>query len=115
MENELEIKPYADLFGADLSGANLSGADLSGANLFGAKDGQKKIIDIEQGPTRSRKYQFVLFIYNDNSHLIKAGCRNLDISKFYKHAKTYTCETKKAKTFAILKYFEKILEIRNGK
>ena len=33
---ELEIKPYANLYGADLHGADLRGANLYGANLYGA-------------------------------------------------------------------------------
>ena len=102
----------ANLREADLTGANLRGADLRGAYLRGAKDDEKIIIDIEQGPMRDNQWQFLLYIYKNGEHAIKAGCRNFTINEYKRHTETYSNDIKKSKTMAIINYFEKILEIR---
>jgi len=95
----------ADLSGANLSGANLSRADLSRADLDRAMVNAKPVKTLVARVTRNDGYSFFLWQFQDDSHVIIAGCRTLTIDEFQAHvAAKYPGTPKAAETLAILDY-----------
>jgi len=95
----------AYLSGANLSGANLSRADLSRADLDRAMVNAKPVKTLVARVTRNDGYSFFLWQFQDDSHVIIAGCRTLTIDEFQAHvAAKYPGTPKAAETLAILDY-----------
>ena len=88
----------ADLRGADLSRANLRGADLRWADLIGAKN-------TLLGGQRSDGYQFYL-TNKDSGWRVIAGCRDMTISDYKNHVKTYNDKEKEFETLLLLDHLE---------
>jgi uncharacterized protein YjbI with pentapeptide repeats len=114
----------ADLRGADLTGADLTGADLTdadltdavlrGANLTGADLTGKKIESLVARVTRNDGYEFYLWRFQDDSHVIQAGCQTSDIPSYREHVRDsypgrHNAHELTAETLAILDYFERRL------
>ena len=106
----------AYLAGANLAGANLDGAYLARANLAGAYlaraylDG-KKVAALVGRVTRNDGYEFILWRFEDGSHVIRAGCRTFTIEQYRAHvAKEYPDTDKATETLAIIAFLEGRLE-----
>ena len=110
----------ASLVGASLDGARLDGARLDGARLVGASlDGAhlvgKKVSKLIARVTRNDGYEFFLWLFQDGSHVIRAGCQTHDIPGYRAHvAEDYPRRPNAAEvtreTLAILDYLERRLK-----
>jgi hypothetical protein len=106
----------ASLVGARLDGANLDGARLVGARLVGALVRNRSLKEVKIAKliarmTRNDGYEFILWLLQDGSALIKAGCQTNDIEGYAKHVAEQYPDTDKAReTLAILDYFKERLK-----
>jgi len=111
----------ANLDGANLDGAYLARAYLDGANLDGAYlarayldraylDG-KEIRALCGRVTRNDGYEFMLWLFKDGAHVIRAGCRTFTADEYRAHVAAKYPDTDKAReTLAIIAFLEARLE-----
>ena len=95
--------------GADLRGADLRGADMTGADLT-----DKKVSKLLARVTRTDGYEFLLWLFQDGSHVIRAGCQTRTIADYRQHvAEDYPTRQNAAEvtreTLAMLDYLERRL------
>ena len=112
----------ANLVGANLVGANLAGAYLDGAylaranlaranlaraNLVGANLASKTVKTLCGRATRNDGYEFFMWLFDDGSHVIKAGCRTFTADEFRAHVgRSYPNTLKAVETMAIIAFLE---------
>jgi hypothetical protein len=97
----------ASLVGARLVGAHLVGANLDGANLVGARLDGKIVSALIARVTGTDGYEYMLWRFQDGSHVIKAGRQTNTVDGYRAHvASDYPGTAKAKETLAILWYFE---------
>lgn len=97
--------PHTTTGGVNLRNADLGSANLYGANLRNADLGDQWII---QGPcTEDGYWTFLQKLTDDNTPMIKAGCRYLSIPESLAHWKRTRGGTKLGRErIAIVKFLE---------
>jgi hypothetical protein len=97
----------ASLDRASLDRASLVGASLDRASLVGASLVGKTVAALCGRATRNDGCEFFMWLFDDGSHIIKAGCRTFTIDQFSAHvAASYPDTPKATETLAIIDFLE---------